>query len=426
MSILHDKLAEKIPVWRETIKKLVKEHGEKIISTVTVEQAYGGMRGVKALVCDTSLVPPETGLIIRGIPISQLQNKLPEEIFFLILTGELPDKIALKDLQDDLATRDVVPGYVWEVIKSMPKSSHPMTMLSTAILVMEKESIFRKRYNAGEKKENYWKGSLEDALNIMARLPVISSGIYRLRYNKGERIPPKPDLDWAGNYAYMIGIPDPSGELANLMRLFFTLHSDHEGGNASALTTHTVASTLSDLYFALSAGLNALSGPLHGLANQEVLKWILMVQKKYNGVPTDEQLRKFAWETLNAGHVIPGYGHAVLRITDPRFEAIYNFGNRVCPDDPVFQIVKKTYEIVPEVLKELGKVKDPWPNVDAVSGSLLHHFGIREFDYYTVLFAVSRALGVCAQGVISRAMGYPILRPKSVTTEWIEKEVTKA
>jgi citrate synthase len=425
MTVLQRVMNEKIPVWRDSIRKLVKEHGDKVISTVTIEQAYGGMRGVKSLVCDTSLVPPETGLILRGMPIGQLKDKLPEEIFFLLLTGELPDKNALEDFQEDLAERDIVPGYVWDVLRSMQKSSHPMTMLSTAILVMEKESIFRKRYNAGEKKEDYWKANLEDALNIMARLPAVAAGIYRMRFNKGDIIPSKSGLDWSTNYAHMLGVPDPSGEFANLIRLFFTLHSDHEGGNASALTTHTVASTLSDLYFALSAGLNALSGPLHGLANQEVLKWILMVQKKYNGVPTDEELRKFAWDTLNSGHVIPGYGHAVLRITDPRFSAIYEFGERVCPNDEVFQIVKKTFNIVPKVLTELGKVKDPWPNVDAISGALLYHFGIREFDYYTVLFAVSRALGVCAQGVISRALGYPILRPKSVTTEWLQKEVAK-
>jgi citrate synthase len=425
MSILHEKLAAKIPLWRDSIRNLLKEHGDKVISTVTVEQAYGGMRGVKALVCDTSLVPPKTGVVLRGIPIGQLQDKLPEEIFFLLLTGELPDQKTLKEFQKDLEARSNVPGYVWDVLKSMPKDSHPMTMLSTAILVMQKESIFKEEYNAGINKEEYWKANLEDALNIMARIQAISAGIYRMRFNKGDRIPSRPDLDWGGNYAHMMGIPDPSGEFANLMRLFFTLHSDHEGGNASALTSHTVSSTLSDLYFALSAGLNALSGPLHGLANQEVLKWILMVQKKHGGVPTDEQMRKFAWDTLNAGHVIPGYGHAVLRITDPRFDAIYAFGSRVCPNDQIFQIVKKTYDIVPKVLTELGKVKDPWPNVDAISGALLYHFGMHEFDYYTVLFAVSRALGVCTQGVISRAMGYPILRPKSVTTEWLQKEVTK-
>lgn len=426
MATLQDKLAEKIPVWRDTIRALVKEHGQKVISQVTVEQAYGGMRGVKSLVCDTSLVPPETGLIIRGIPIAQLRDKLPEEILFLLLTGELPDKSALSALQDDLRKRAEVPSYVWDVLKAMPKDSHPMVMLNTAILVMEKESVFKERYNAGMKKDEHWKPTLEDALNIVARVPVIAAAIYRMRFDKGNRIPPNPALDLGGNYAYMLGIPDPSGEFANLMRLYLTLHSDHESGNVSAFTTHTVASALSDLYYALSAGLNGLAGPLHGLANQECLKWVLMVKEKFNGVPTDDQLRQFAWDTLNSGQVIPGYGHAVLRITDPRFDAFLAFGKRVCPEDPVFQIVAKTFDIVPKVLTEQGKAKDPWPNVDAGSGGLLYHFGMTEFDYYTVLFSVSRALGVCSQGVISRAMGYAIVRPKSVTTEWLRKEVTKA
>jgi citrate synthase len=224
----------------------------------------------------------------------------------------------------------------------------------------------------------------------------------------------------------MLGIPDPTGEFANLMRLYLTLHSDHESGNVSAMTTHTVASALSDLYYALSAGLNGLAGPLHGLANQECLKWVLMVKDKFNGVPTDEQLRQFAWDTLNSGKVIPGYGHAVLRITDPRFDAFLAFGKRVCPNDPVFAIVAKVFDVVPKVLTEQGKAKDPWPNVDAGSGALLYHFGMAEFDYYTVLFSVSRALGVCSQAVISRAMGYAIVRPKSVTTAWLQKEVAKA
>lgn len=425
MASLQEKLAAKIPGWRQTAQAIIKEHGQKVISTATVEQAYGGMRGIKSIVCDTSSVPPETGLIIRGIPISELKAKLPEEIFYLLLTGELPEGDELRAFQDDLRRRADVPPYVWEVLRVMPTDVHAMTMMSTAILVMQKESVFQERYNAGMRKEEYWKATLEDALNIIARVPAVAAAIYRVRFRKGERIAARPDLDWGGNYAHMLGVPDPSGEFANLMRLFFTLHSDHENGNASALTAHTVGSTLSDLYYALSAGLNGLSGPLHGLANQEVLKWVLMVQKKFGGVPTDDELRKFALETLQSGQVIPGYGHAVLRITDPRFDAVMEFGRRVCREDPVFRIVTKIFDIVPKVLTELGKVKDPWPNVDASTGAVLYHFGVTEFDYYTVLFSISRTLGICAQGVISRAMGYPIVRPKSVTTEWIQKEIAK-
>ncbi|OGW14176.1 MAG: type I citrate synthase, partial [Nitrospinae bacterium RIFCSPLOWO2_12_FULL_45_22] len=402
---------------------LIKEHGSKVISQVTVEQAYGGMRGVKGLVCDTSLVEPDTGLVIRGIPILELTDKLPEEILYLLLTGELPDRAALNSLQSELKERSEVPAYVWDVLKAMPPDSHPMAMLNTAILVMERESIFRKRYTEGIRREEYWEVMLEDCLTLIARLPAVAAAIYRQRYNKGPRIPSDKKLDWGADYAHMTGIPDPTGNFARLMQLYLTLHSDHESGNVSAFTTHTVGSALSDAYYALSAGLNGLAGPLHGLANQECLGWIIMVKEKFGRVPTNEQLEKFAWETLNSGKVVPGYGHAVLRITDPRFDAFMAFGKKYCADDPVFQLVAKVFDVVPEVLKQVQKIKDPWPNVDAISGSLLHHFGMTEFDYYTVLFSISRALGVCSQLVISRGIQSAIVRPKSVTTEWIKKTV---
>jgi citrate synthase len=423
MVTLKEKLAQQIPQLYKDIRSLIKEHGDKVISQVTVAQAYGGMRGVKSLVCDTSLVEPDTGLVIRGIPILELTDKLPEEVLWLLLTGELPDKDSLTSLQNDLKQRSEVPSYVWDVLRDMPPDSHPMAMLNTAILVMERESVFRKRYTEGMKKEQYWEPALEDCLTLIARLPSVAAGIYRLRYNKGPRIPSDKNLDWGADYAHMLGIPDPTGNFAKLMRLYLVLHSDHESGNVSAFTTHTVGSALSDVYYALSAGLNGLAGPLHGLANQECLSWIIMVKEKFGGVPTKEQLEKFAWDTLNSGKVIPGYGHAVLRITDPRFDAFMAFGKKYCADDPIFQIVSEVFEVVPNVLKQVQKIKDPWPNVDAISGSLLYHFGLTEFDYYTVLFSISRALGVCSQLVISRGIQSAIVRPKSVTTEWIKKTV---
>lgn len=426
MDIIKLKLKEKIPVWREEIKNLVKEYGEKVISEVTVSQAYGGMRGVKALICDTSEVPPDKGLIIRGIPIAQLNDKLPEEVLYLLIVGELPDKSATEEVKNDLKKRAKVPEYVWDVLKAMPKDSHPMVMFSLAILVLEKESLFRKKYTEGMKKEEYWEWTLEDSLNLIAKLPAIAAGIYRMRFNKGTLIASDPKLDWAGDYAHMLGISDPKGEFKNLMRLYMVLHSDHEGGNVSAHTCHCVGSALSDPYYAVSAGLNGLAGPLHGLANQECLAWVIKVKEKFKGVPSDQDLRQFAWDTLNSGQVIPGYGHAVLRITDPRFDAFHEFGARVCPEDELYQIVAKVFKIVPGVLKEQGKAKDPWPNVDAASGCLLYHFGLTEFEYYTVLFGVSRAMGMCAQLIVSRALGEAIERPKSVTTQWVKETVKKA
>jgi citrate synthase len=422
MAILKQRLAELAPIWREEISRISKAYGEKVISEVTVAQAYGGMRGVKGLVCDTSEVPPDKGLIIRGMPITELTGKLPEEVFYFLLTGELPTPKALREIQEDLRERGKVPAYVWKTLESMPKDSHPMVMFNAAILVMERESLFRKMYDDGMKKTDYWMPMLEDSLNLIAKLPAIGAGVYRLRFKKGPRISAKKGLDWAANYVHMLGIEDKTGEFANLMRLNMVLHSDHESGNASAHACHCVGSTLSDAYYAVSAGLNGLAGPLHGLANQECLNWILMVYDKFNGIPSDEELRKFTQDSLASGKVIPGYGHAVLRITDPRFDILRAFGQRALPDDPIFQLVEKVFKIIPDVLKEQAKIKDPWPNVDAISGSLMYHYGLKELSYYTVLFSISRALGMCAQLVLSRAVGGPIERPKSVTTASLRKQ----
>ena len=421
--LLKDKLSAKIPGWRDEIRGIMKGHGDQKISDVSITQAYGGMRGVKAMVCDTSEVPPDKGLHIRGIPIGELTERLPEEIFFLLCTGELPNEGELKDLQAEYSKRGEVPDYVWKVLEAMPKESHPMAMLDTGILVMEFESVFRKRYDEGMTKMEYWEPSLEDSLNLLAKLPGLAAGVYRMRFDKGPRIPYDPDLDWGGNYAKMMGIPDPDGNFANLIRLYLTLHSDHEGGNVSAHTCHCVGSALSDAYYAVSAGLNGLAGPLHGLANQECLGWILEVMEKFRGAPSKEQLKNFAWETLNSGKVIPGYGHAVLRVTDPRYTAFLGFGRKYCMDDPVVLTVSNVYDVIPEVLKEHGKAKNPWPNVDAGSGSLLYHYGLKEFPYYTVLFSVSRAMGMCSQLIVNRAIGTAIERPKSVTTEWMKSQI---
>ena len=425
MATLQKRLAELIPAWREEIKGINAQHGNLKISEVTIGQAYGGMRGVIGLICDTSVVYPDKGLVIRGIPIMELRDKLPEEIFYLLCTGELPDKAAIKALQNELIERARVPKYVWDVLEAMPKDSHPMTMLDTAVLVMQKESEFVKAYNKGMPKNEYWLPTLEDSLNLLAKLPGIAAGIYRIRFKKGNKISPKKDLDWGANYAHMLGIKDKTGVFTKLIRLYLVLHCDHEGGNVSAFTCHTVGSALSDPYYAVSAGLNGLAGPLHGLANQECLGWIIETMKKFGGAPTPAQIRQYSWDTLASGKVVPGYGHAVLRVTDPRFTSFLEFGKQYLADDPVFQTVSNVFDIVPKVLLEQGKAKDPWPNVDAGSGALLYHFGLTEFPYYTVLFSVSRAMGMTSQLIFNRAIGTAITRPKSVSTQWVKSQVNK-
>ncbi len=193
----------------------------------------------------------------------------------------------------------------------------------------------------------------------------------------------------------------------------------------SAHATHLVGSALSDPYLSFTAGMTGLAGPLHGLANQEVLKWLGGVATELGPTPTKEQLTEFVWATLKSGKVVPGYGHAVLRKTDPRYTAQRAFAARHMPEDGLFKLVSMLYEVVPEVLKQTGKVKNPWPNVDAHSGVLLQHYGINEAEFYTVLFGVSRALGVLSQGVWSRALGLPIERPKSLTLDALRSTAAK-
>ncbi len=419
MNLLKNELKNQIPIVQDEIKQLIKEKGDEKISDVSVAQAYSGLRGIKAFVCDTSSVSAEKGLIIRGIPLLEITHILPEEVFFLLLTGKLPDSTELNDLKDEFSTHLNVPDYVWNVLDEMPDDAHPMTMFNTGILSMQGESVFRKRYDEGMPKSEYWEAILEDGIRLLAKLPALGAGIYRMRFNKGDRIAPDSKRDWAGNFVHMIGLPDETGDFHKLMQLYFMLHCDHEGGNVSAFASHTVASALSDPYYSVCAGLNGLAGPLHGLANQECLKFVLNVRDQFNGLPTEDGLREYCWSRLKSGRVIPGYGHAVLRCPDPRFSAFVKFGQDHIKGDDVFGIVDLLFKVVPDVLQEHGKAKNPWPNVDAASGSLLYYYGLKEFNFYTVLFSISRTMGMISQMVWERALGIPITRPKSVTTDWI-------
>ena len=432
--ILHDKLTAQLPAWRERVKTLVKEHGETVIDQVTIGQVYGGMRDIKSMVTDISFVDPATGIKFRGMSIPEVLEKLPKPsgaaipyvggLFYLLLIGEIPTKAQAEEVEAEWAKRSTVPAHVFSMLRAMPKDTHPMVLFSQAVLALQSGSKFAKAYHDGVKKDMYWESTLEDALDLTGKLPAIAAFIYRLKYGDGKEPNYDPKLDYGANFSRMLGVKDEKG-YAELSRLYFILHSDHESGNVSAHTTHLAGSALSDAYYAFSAGLNGLAGPLHGLANQECLGWLIDVRDKFGGVPPREDLYKFAWDTLNGGKVIPGYGHAVLRVTDPRFTAQLEFAKARFPEDTLIRLAELVYDVVPAVLKEQGKAKNPAPNVDAISGTLQYYYGVREFDFYTVLFGVGRALGVMPNLVWARALGQPIERPKSLTTAMLEELAKK-
>jgi citrate synthase len=434
MATLQERLDELVPKWRAERAKLLKEKGQKVISEVTVAQTFGGMRGVKGMICDTSVVDPNKGLFIRDHFLLDIMDLWPEQTFVLLLTGEIHERESdlIRSFRAEIDKRAWLPGYVYNVLEAMPDDSHPMCMLDTGILVLQRESTFRKMYDKGMRKEDYWKATLDDSLNLLAKIPMLAAAVYRLRYKKGDYIRWTSGLDYGGNFANMLGIPDPHGQFAELMRLYLHFHCDHEGGNVSANTCHTVGSALSDPYYSVSAGLNGLAGPLHGLANQECLRWVLDTIELFRGVPNEEEIEAYAFKTLRSGQVIPGYGHAVLRVADPRFIGFNRFGKKYIPEDPVFLTVDRVFNVVPKVLQRFSeeRVKEGkapianfYPNVDAGSGALLYHYDMTEFEYYTVLFSVSRAMGMLAQLIWNRAVGTAITRPKSVSMKWLAENV---
>ncbi len=430
MDPLKLKFKEKAEALFHETRALLKEHSAKKVDEVTIKQMYGGMRGVKSMVWETSQLDAQEGIRFRGYSIPELKKllpkapggkePLPEGLFYLMLVGEVPTQKEVNWLSGEWQRRSNVPRHTFAMLEKMPLDTHPMTQFSMAILSMQTESVFSQRYSEGMSKSEYWDATYEDTMNLIARLPRVAAYIYRRTYKNGNHIEPDISLDWGANFAHMLGIEHP--DFKSLMRLYLTIHADHEGGNASAHSTHLVGSTLSDAYFSLSGGMNALAGPLHGLANQEVIKWVFkMLDVLGTRKPSKAQISEYVQKTLDAGKVIPGYGHAVLRQPDPRFTAQRKFAEEYIKDSDIINVVWKAFDVVPPILQGLGKVKNPWPNVDAHSGALLVHYGLTDFSFYTVLFGVSRAMGVLAQLCWSRALGFPLERPKSVTSKWVNE-----
>ena len=429
MGIIKERFKEKSDTKALEIKELLKEHGEKKIGEVNLSQIFQGMRGITGLVTETSLLDAQEGIRFRGYSIPELREKLPkvpggteplpEGLFYLMLVGELPTEDDVQHLTSVWQRRSHVPNHVFATIEALPVSAHPMTQFVVAIMALQTESQFAKRYSDGLSKKDYWEAVFDDSMDLIARLPRVAAYIYRRKYKNGEHIQPNGLLDWSANFAHMMGYE--SEPFKELMRLYMVIHADHEGGNVSAHTTHLVGSALSDPYLSLAAGMNGLAGPLHGLANQEVIKWIYELREQIGSdAPTKQQIEEYVKKTLSEGKVVPGYGHAVLRKTDPRFTAQMEFGKKHMADDPLVQTVWNIYEAVPPILQSIAKIKNPWPNVDAHSGALLVHYGMVEYEFYTVLFGVSRALGVLSSLCWDRALGFPLERPKSVSTELIK------
>jgi citrate synthase len=424
-------LAEKIPLAQADVKSFRKSHGDTKIGDITVDSLYGGMR-MKGLVTETSVLDPAEGIRFRGYTIPECQEllpkapggeePLPEGLFWLLVTGEIPTEAQVHAVSKEWSARAALPSHVVTMLNNFPSNLHPMSQLCAAVAALNSESKFAQAYSDGIHKSLYWEPCYEDAMDLIAKLPVVAATIYNNLYREGETpCPIDPKKDWSYNFTEMVGYKDPM--FTELMRLYLTIHSDHEGGNVSAHATHLVGSALSDPYLSFTAGMCGLAGPLHGLANQEVLVFLDSVVKDIGLESSDDEIKDYVWGLLKSGRVVPGYGHAVLRKTDPRYTCQREFALKHLPDDKMFKLVSQLYMLVPPILMETGKVKNPWPNVDAHSGVLLQYYGCTQMNYYTVLFGISRALGVTSSLIWARALGLPLERPKSMSTEGLKKLV---
>ncbi|MBT7622693.1 MAG: citrate (Si)-synthase [Lentimicrobiaceae bacterium] len=431
MNTLKSTLFDKIEAHRPRIKTLLDQYGDKVINEVTIQQVIGGMRGIKSLITDISYLDPYEGIRYRGYTLPEVIKKLPkpqganmpsvEGLFYLLLTGDIPTENQVADVIYDSVNRRQLPKYVYEVIDAFPNNSHPMVILSAAVMSMQRESIFNLKYQRGMDKLDYWDPTFEDAFSLISKLPVIGAYIYNKLYTKHENVYQDPTLDFGGNFASMLGIDKPYDDVS---RMYFIIHADHESGNVSAHAGHLISSSLSDIYYSISGMINGLAGPLHGLANQEVLRWIQEIRSRLgNKVPSESDMKKFVNDTLKGGQVIPGFGHAVLRKTDPRYTIQREFSLEHLAEDELFKYVDMLYKVVPPILQEHGKAKNPWPNVDAQSGVIQWHYGLTQYDFYTVLFSIGRSIGVISNIIWARALGFPIERPKSITTDMLEQMV---
>ncbi len=393
-------------------------HGELSIGAVSVGQVYGGMRGVIGVICDTSVVDPQRGLLIRGRPVLELTQLSVEEIFWLLLCGELPADGQREWLRAELASRARLPAQVWEELAAAPPNTHPMVLFSLLTLGLQRYSTQARDYHELSK-ETLWRATLEDALNLLAQLPVLAAAVWQRDSGRVRAAAESPATgEWSQRFAVMLGLTHSAPaarSFADLLRLYFVLHSDHEGSNACALACHTVGSAHSDAYYAVSAGFNALAGPIHGLASEMTLRFVLRMQEELNGQVEAGAIERYCWDVLESGRVLPGFGHAVLRSTDPRYSALHRFAHQHIQDDTLFQLADLYYQVGPRVLARQGKAKSVQPNVDAITGPLLYHYGLTELRYYTVMFGLGLSIGMLAQLVLNRALGTPIMRPRSAS-----------
>ena len=373
---------------------------DDVLLELTDKHLNIGLRGVPVGTCRTSFVTPTEGVHYCGYPIRELASFEPEDIVYLLMNKELPNASQSQQIRKDLASRAKIPGDLESVLRTLPKFGHPMDWLSVGIHTL---GMFDTTDD--------WK---EDALNLIARMPRLMGLIFRIREGRDSNIPEDDtSLSLVDRFINTLGLENIDQDvMKRVISTYLVLHMDHGGGNLSTFTGKAVASGKATVYSSIAGAMNALSGPLHGRANQSCLEFVLKI-----GTSDTDEVEAFVRAELDAGRPIFGFGHAVLRVEDPRATVQFELGEKICPNDENFKIIRTLRDVAPRVLGENPKISNPNANVDIASGALLHHVGLTDPTYYTTFFGWARVAGIGAQIVDERSVfrggkGVPIYRPK--------------
>lgn len=379
----------------------------KVLFEITEDQLETGLRGFPVGYCPTSFVDPIKGLFYRGKPVAELAHHTPEQVIHLLYTGKEGSPKEIKEFSESLHHRGHCSQAVIRHVEALPRQGHPMKLLSEALLIL----------GMLESQEDY----KEDCLNLIAKIPHLVATVINYHAGWGETPPPNPNLGYMENFTAMIKVPniEDTKKLSDVFRLFNVLHYDHGGGNLSTFVGKAVASGLEDMYGSITAAMCALAGPRHGKANQDCLEFVQEVLEQLGDEATADDVEKLIQYRLDHKQLVYGFGHAVLRAEDARAAVLYDYAQQNFYQDPLIKTALLLREAGPKVLSKNPKVSNPYPNVDAISGSILCAAGFNYPEYFTVLFGLSRIVGIAIQIVYERCIaregkGTPIVRPKYI------------
>lgn len=382
---------------------------EKVLFEVTEDHLETGMRGYPVGYCTTSYVDPIKGLFYKGRPIAELCKKEPEQVIYLLYHGEEGSETDVTRFAEELKKRGRCSQAVIKHILSLPGSGDPMQLFASAILISGMVEGGKRDYR-------------EDALHLIAKIPHLAATVINHHAGWGETPPPDRKMGYMENFARMLRAPQGNEkQLAEIFRLFNVMHYDHGGGNLSAFVGKAVASGLEDLYGSVASSMCALAGPRHGRANRDCLEFVRSILDELGEAPSSRELEELIRKRMEEKKLIYGFGHTVLRAEDARATLFYETALAQFPAHPLVKIALSLRGIVPDILKELSRITSPYPNVDAISGTVLVASGFPHPEYFTVLFGMARVVGISLQIIYERCearggKGTPIVRPKYLYT----------